>query len=101
MQSSFAESYRTLRTNIQFSFMDKELGSLMVTSAGEQEGKSTTVLNLSYTMAMTGKTVLMIEALRTVFNFHGGSFVLQKLPESKLGPPSFNPADLQRPYTIG
>lgn len=60
--SRFAESYRTLRTNIHFSFMDKEFRSLLVTSAGEQEGKTSTVANVSYTMAQAGKTVLMIDA---------------------------------------
>ena len=60
--SRFAESYRTLRTNIQFSFMEKAFQSLVVTSAGAQEGKTSTVANLSYTMAQTGKTVLMIDA---------------------------------------
>jgi len=60
--SSFAESYRTLRTNIYFSFMEKEFRSLLVTSTGEKEGKSTTTANLAYTMAQAGKTVLMIDA---------------------------------------
>jgi len=61
MNSRFAESYRTLRTNIQFSFMDKEFRSLLVTSSGEKEGKTSTVANLAYTMAQAGKTVLMVD----------------------------------------
>ena len=61
MNSRFAESYRTLRTNIHFAFMDKEFRSLLVTSAGEREGKTSTVANLSYTMALAGKTVLMVD----------------------------------------
>jgi len=60
--SRFAESYRTLRTNIHFSFMEKAFRSLLVTSAGAQEGKTSTVANLAYTMAQAGKTVLMIDA---------------------------------------
>jgi Mrp family chromosome partitioning ATPase len=60
--SRFAESYRTLRTSIHFSFMDKAFRSLLVTSAGAQEGKTSTVANLAYTMAQAGKTVLMIDA---------------------------------------
>ncbi|MDY7038492.1 MAG: capsular biosynthesis protein, partial [Thermodesulfobacteriota bacterium] len=55
--SRFAESYRTLRTNIHFSFSEKEFRSILITSAGEKEGKTTTVANLAYTMAQTGKTV--------------------------------------------
>jgi capsular exopolysaccharide synthesis family protein len=61
-KSRFAEAYRTLRTNIQFSFMEKPLGSLLITSAGQSEGKTSTVANLSYAMAQAGKTVLMVDA---------------------------------------
>lgn len=58
----FAESYRTLRTNISFAFMEKELQSLLITSSAQGEGKTKTVFNLSYIMAQAGKTVLMIDA---------------------------------------
>lgn len=60
--SRFAEAYRTLRTNIHFSFMEKEFQSLLVTSAGESEGKTSTVANLAYTISKAGKSVLMIDA---------------------------------------
>lgn len=60
--SRFAEAYRTLRTNIQFSIMDKKFKTLLVTSAGASEGKTSTVANLSFTMAQTGKRVLMLDA---------------------------------------
>lgn len=60
--SRFAESYRSLRTNINFSFLEKELRSLLIASAGAEEGKSASTANLSYTMAQAGKTVLMIDA---------------------------------------
>jgi len=58
----FAEAYRTLRTNIHFSFMERDFQSLLVTSAGEGEGKTSTVANLAYTIAQTGRSVLMIDA---------------------------------------
>ena len=60
--SVFAESYRSLRTNINFSFLDKDFRSLLVTSAGAEEGKSVSAANLSYTMAQAGNTTLMIDA---------------------------------------
>ena len=60
--SRFAESYRTLRANIQFAAIDKQFKSLLVTSAGTGEGKTTTVANLAHTIAQTGKSVLMIDA---------------------------------------
>lgn len=61
-KSSFAESYRTLRTNIYFSIMEKDLKSLVVSSSLPGEGKTTTVANLAYTIAQTGQSVLMVDA---------------------------------------
>lgn len=60
--SRFAEAYRTLRTNIDLAFLEKELRSLLITSAGAVEGKTLTVANLSHTITRRGKTVLMIDA---------------------------------------
>jgi uncharacterized protein involved in exopolysaccharide biosynthesis/Mrp family chromosome partitioning ATPase len=62
MNSSFAEAYRTLRTNIKFSFIEKGFRCLLLTSAGEAEGKTSTTANLAYTMAKAGRSVLMIDA---------------------------------------
>jgi Mrp family chromosome partitioning ATPase len=42
--------------------MEKELNSLVVTSSLQSEGKTTTVANLAFTIAQTGKTVLMVDA---------------------------------------
>lgn len=61
-KSNYAEAYRTLRTNLHFAMMDKELESLLITSAAQGEGKSNTVANLAYTISQTGKSVLMIDA---------------------------------------
>ncbi len=60
--SRFAEAYRTLRANIDFSFLEKDFRSLLITSAGAVEGKTLTVANLSYTINKRGKSVLMIDA---------------------------------------
>ncbi|MBU1696918.1 MAG: DUF4388 domain-containing protein, partial [Proteobacteria bacterium] len=59
--SAFAESYRTLRTNLFFSLMEKNLKSVVVTSSVEAEGKTTTATNLAYTIAQTEKKVLLID----------------------------------------
>ena len=61
-KSRYAEAFRTLRTNVHFSFMEKDFQTLLVTSAGEGEGKTNTVANLAYTMAQAGKSVLLIDA---------------------------------------
>jgi capsular exopolysaccharide synthesis family protein len=60
--SVFAEAYRTLRTNIKFAFLGKNFKTLMITSAGAGEGKTTNLANLGYTIATTGKRVIMIDA---------------------------------------
>lgn len=56
------ETYRLLRTRIQFSSKDKELHTLMVTSSQAGEGKTTTISNLAVIYAQEGKKVLLIDA---------------------------------------
>jgi len=60
-KSPISEAYRTLRTNIQFSSLDKPLRSIAVTSSGPGEGKTTTTINLAITMAQSGSKVLLID----------------------------------------
>lgn len=57
-----SESYRTLRTNLQFASVDNELRSILITSATESEGKTTTVANLGIVMAQAGKRVIIIDS---------------------------------------
>ncbi|MFK9094240.1 CpsD/CapB family tyrosine-protein kinase [Bacillus salipaludis] len=61
-KSPISEQYRTIRTNIQYSTVDKNVKTLMVTSSGPGEGKSTTVANLAVTFAQQGKKVLLVDA---------------------------------------
>ncbi|SHE82216.1 CpsD/CapB family tyrosine-protein kinase [Caloramator proteoclasticus] len=61
-KSPISESYRTLRTNIQFSSFDKDIKTIVVTSSAPGEGKSTTIGNLALVMAQSGKRVLLIDA---------------------------------------
>lgn len=60
-KSPISEAYRTLRTNIQFSSLDKDIKTITVTSSGPGEGKSTVMTNLAVTMAQTGKKVIIID----------------------------------------
>ncbi|MCU0509088.1 MAG: polysaccharide biosynthesis tyrosine autokinase [Anaerolineae bacterium] len=55
------EAYRTLRTNIQFSSVDKPIKTLLVTSSSPGEGKSTTTANLAVVMAQTGQQVIVVD----------------------------------------
>lgn len=58
-----AEAYKLLRTNLDFSLPgDKKCKVIGVTSALRGEGKSTTAVNIAYTMAQSGGKVLLIEA---------------------------------------
>ncbi|MFF2094261.1 CpsD/CapB family tyrosine-protein kinase [Paenibacillus sp. NPDC058174] len=59
--SPFAEGYRVLRTNIQFSSIDMQFQVLMVTSAQAGEGKTTVISNLAVAYAQEGKRVLLID----------------------------------------
>lgn len=61
-KSPNSESYRMLRTNIDFSSFDTESKILMVTSAAPGEGKSTTVANLAVVYAQSDKKVILIDA---------------------------------------
>ena len=60
-KSRSAEAFRTLRTNIQFSSLDNELESIVVTSSGSGEGKSTVMSNLAITMAESGKKIILVD----------------------------------------
>ncbi|WP_141502225.1 CpsD/CapB family tyrosine-protein kinase [Paenibacillus luteus] len=61
-RSPISESYRALRTNIEFSSIDDQLQVLMVSSAGPGEGKSTTITNLAVTFAQSEKRVVLVDA---------------------------------------
>lgn len=60
-KSPIAEAYRTLRTSLHFSGLDNPYKTIMITSAGPGEGKSTTLANLGVAMAQAGMRVLIID----------------------------------------
>jgi capsular exopolysaccharide synthesis family protein len=59
--SAAAEAYRTLRTNLLFSSLDRPLHTLLATSSAPNEGKSTTLANLAVTMAQAEQSVLLVD----------------------------------------
>lgn len=116
-RSPAAEAYRTLRTNIQFSSLDKPLRTLLATSTAPDEGKSTTIANLAVTIAQAERRVILVDCdlrrptLHTLFDVpneegltslmlqEGGQIPLQRTSVSGLslltsGPTPPRPADI-------
>ena len=60
--SPISEAYRTLRTNIQFTGIDSPVKTILISSPGPSEGKSTTVANLAITMAQAGAKTLVVDS---------------------------------------
>jgi succinoglycan biosynthesis transport protein ExoP len=56
-----AEAFRMLRTNLDFVNLERRARTIMVTSASEREGKSTTVANLALALARAGKDVVLVD----------------------------------------
>jgi len=61
-RSAISEAYRTLRTNLDFASLDQALKTLVITSAGVGEGKSTTLANLAVVSAQAGRRVILVDA---------------------------------------
>ncbi|MEH6948043.1 CpsD/CapB family tyrosine-protein kinase [Bacillus sp. JJ634] len=61
-ESLISEQYRTIRTNIKFTAVNKVMKKILITSPGMNEGKSTTAANLAVSMAQQKDKVLLIDA---------------------------------------
>ncbi|WP_125771774.1 CpsD/CapB family tyrosine-protein kinase [Companilactobacillus furfuricola] len=76
--STVSEQFKTIRTNIQFSSVDKKLKSILFTSSARSEGKSTVSNNMAVTQAKQGDRVLLIDAdlrrpiMHKTFNLNNG-----------------------------
>ncbi len=75
-RSPIAEAYRSLRTSITYSSVDKPIKTIIVTSPGPGEGKTTTITNLAITFANIGKRTLLVDTdlrrpvLHKIFNLN-------------------------------
>ncbi|MDY6855769.1 MAG: polysaccharide biosynthesis tyrosine autokinase [Thermodesulfobacteriota bacterium] len=60
-KSNIVEAFRTIRNNIQYTFADKSIKTIAITSSIENEGKSTLASNISIIMSKTDKKVILID----------------------------------------
>lgn len=118
-RSPIAESYRTLRTNIQFAAVDQEdIKTILVTSTQPGEGKTVTSANLAIVMAQaelktvyvhadlrrpTGHKIFGVQNIKGLTTYLGGKVSLEEviqdthIPNLKVitsGPMPPNPAEL-------
>ena len=92
-RSQAAEAYRTLRTNIQFTSLDRDVRTLLVTSTGPDEGKSTVLANLGITIAESGRRVIVADCdlrrsgLHSLFGLDDHPGITTMILEEEMQPP--------------
>jgi protein-tyrosine kinase len=70
-KSQAAEAYRTLRTNIQFTALDRPVRTVVITSTVPEEGKTTTAGNFAVVAAQAGSRVCLVDADLRLPTLHG------------------------------
>lgn len=95
-ESTEAEAFRVLRTNLDFFNLEIEARTVMVTSAVSEEGKSTTIANLAVALALSGQRVVLVDLdlrrpiLDRFFRFRGRAGVT----DIAFGDAQLDPVDL-------
>lgn len=102
--SPVVEAYKALRTNLLFSSVDKEVKTIVITSAGPNEGKSRTAANLAIVLAQAGHPTLLVDAdfrrpsqhrmFGRVRNVGLSNLFVQDMPEAALFVPDEQVKDL-------
>jgi capsular exopolysaccharide synthesis family protein len=93
-RSPAAEAFRTLRTNILFSSLDRPLRTMLATSTAPDEGKSVALANLAITMAQSEQRVILVDCdlrrpgLHTLFGLNNDTGVTTMvLEQDDVAPP--------------
>jgi polysaccharide biosynthesis transport protein len=58
---SDTEAFRMLKTNLDISQLDHDVGSIVITSTTRDEGRSTTAANLAVILARSGRHVILLD----------------------------------------
>ena len=61
-RSRVADAFRSLRTNLEFTGIDKPIQTMLLSSPGVGEGKTSLAVNLAIVMAQGGKEVILMDA---------------------------------------
>lgn len=59
--SAIADAFRSLRTNLEFASVDRQIQTIQITSAAQGEGKSSIAFNLALIIAQRGKRVVLLD----------------------------------------
>jgi capsular exopolysaccharide synthesis family protein len=69
-RSRGAEAFRTLRTNLDFAHVDEPVKTILVSSAGQSEGKTTVSANLAIALGQSGRSTILVDADLRVPELH-------------------------------
>ncbi|MCZ2096948.1 MAG: CpsD/CapB family tyrosine-protein kinase [Anaerolineae bacterium] len=61
-RSAASEAFRSLRTNLMFSSVERAIDTLLVTSAAQSDDKSTVLANLAVTFAQAGNKTIIVDS---------------------------------------
>lgn len=61
-RAAVAESFRSLRTSLQFASIDQDVQTLLVTSPLPGDGKTTIAANLAVAFALAGRRTILVDA---------------------------------------
>ncbi|MCH1967211.1 CpsD/CapB family tyrosine-protein kinase [Paraclostridium sordellii] len=106
-KSPISEAYRTVRTNIEFSNLDKEIKTIVVTSSQQNEGKSTVIANIAVSFAgMEDKKVLVVEGdlrnptVHRMFNVSNSHGITEILTGQKIFEECVNQTEVEGLHVI-